>query len=555
MGCFVYGIMRLPAAVALLAASAGADTNINLYEGYNPARGCCAGTTVRVGYLGTSAAPYYGTDDGGQIVGLYPDLMDLLAAEMDFQIQDVVVPSTSDWAEVLRNGTCDVIFEFSTEEDGVSMARTPFVSYTFTGLTRKTNTRSGAWSIFDPFHWRLWLAVAATVVVGGVVAFAIAVAADGAPRTLSAGVESAATQLYHATALLLAGDDFEWLRGPGRAFRLGFLFFALVTSATYTANLAAFLTRPNVKVLGPQTMDDLATSVACVEYESLVAMLGSLVAGTISPDTHAADGVAYGYDELGARTAWCVDAVLGGDADIFISNDVGLHLVGLDHCEDLHPTAGIRLMMLHTHVFARDAALARNISSTIDALYSYASIYAVFDERFRRAESCGEAEVGETTQIKMGDMAGVRTSVPRPRRVSRAFDYAKPSRPVGLLHLRGDRGGVALVGGVRAAPPPRRPGRPRRAAGAARVAREARAAEPRVAAGAEEAAREGPAGRARVDGRGAPTRRGEARRDPGRADAARRGGHARRGGRRVAAGRVLRPRRRLLRGRRAVGVL
>ena len=66
-------------------------------------------------------------------------------------------------------------------------------------------------------------------------------------------------------------------------------------------------------------------------------------------------------------------------------------------------------MMLHTHVFARDAALARNISSTIDALYSYASIYAVFDERFRRAESCGEAEVGETTQIKMGDMAGVRT--------------------------------------------------------------------------------------------------------------------------------------------------
>ena len=151
-GCFVYGIMRLPAAVALLAASAGADTNINLYEGYNPARGCCAGTTVRVGYLGTSAAPYYGTDDGGQIVGLYPDLMDLLAAEMDFQIQDVVVPSTSDWAELLRNGTCDVIFEFSTEEDGVSMARTPFVSYTFTGLTRKTNTRSGAWSIFDPFH-------------------------------------------------------------------------------------------------------------------------------------------------------------------------------------------------------------------------------------------------------------------------------------------------------------------------------------------------------------------------------------------------------------------
>ncbi|KAH8055675.1 hypothetical protein JL722_8018 [Aureococcus anophagefferens] len=265
--------------------------------------------------------------------------MDLLAAEMDFQIQDVVVPSTSDWAELLRNGTCDVIFEFSTEEDGVSMARTPFVSYTFTGLTRKTNTRSGAWSIFDPFHSgqekgstggsgsrsRRRSSSAARRVRHRR-------AADGAPRTLSAGVESAATQLYHATALLLAGDDFEWLRGPGRAFRLGFLFFALVTSATYTANLAAFLTRPNVKVLGPQTMDDLATSVACVEYGSLVAMLGSLVAGTISPDTHAADGVAYGYDELGARTAWCVDAVLGGAADIFISNDVGLHLVGLDLC-------------------------------------------------------------------------------------------------------------------------------------------------------------------------------------------------------------------------------
>ncbi|KAH8054869.1 hypothetical protein JL720_14392 [Aureococcus anophagefferens] len=312
--------------------------------------------------------------------------MDLLAAEMDFQIQDVVVPSTSDWAELLRNGTCDVIFEFSTEEDGVSMARTPFVSYTFTGLTRKTNTRSGAWSIFDPFHWRLWLAVAATVVVGGAVAFAIAVAADGAPRTLSAGVESAATQLYHATALLLAGDDFEWLRGPGRAFRLGFLFFALVTSATYTANLAAFLTRPNVKVLGPQTMDDLATSVACVEY------------GSSSP----CSGASSRRDLAGHAT------LRTASPTATTSSARGPR--GLDHCEDLHPAAGIRLMMLHTHVFANDAALARNISSTIDALYSYASIYAVFDERFRRAESCGEAEVGETTQIKMGDMAGARSA-------------------------------------------------------------------------------------------------------------------------------------------------
>ena len=45
-----------------------------------------------------------------------------------------------------------------------------------------------------------------------------------------------------------------------RVARLGMLLFVLVFGATYTANLAAFFTKPNFRLIGPTTAEALAAS-------------------------------------------------------------------------------------------------------------------------------------------------------------------------------------------------------------------------------------------------------------------------------------------------------
>ena len=193
---------------------------------------------------------------------------------------------------------------------------------------------------------------------------------------------------------------------PARTFRIGFLFLALVTTATYTANLAAFLTQPNLQIHGPRNMEELRSAVACVEYDEVAPTLGSLVAGTMSPDSEAPGE--FGYGDIEARSAFCVDRVTAGDADIYISNDVNVHLAGLGgNCDKLHQPTGIQLGPFHLYAATRDPALARNVSRSMDALYTYSSLYEVFDARYKRSETCAEESAGETTQIKVKDMRGL----------------------------------------------------------------------------------------------------------------------------------------------------
>ena len=49
-----------------------------------------------------------------------------------------------------------------------------------------------------------------------------------------------------------------------RVMALGLLWLVLITSATYTANLAAVLTRKNYIIEGPKTLDDLNKWFVCL---------------------------------------------------------------------------------------------------------------------------------------------------------------------------------------------------------------------------------------------------------------------------------------------------
>jgi hypothetical protein len=65
--------------------------------------------------------------------------------------------------------------------------------------------------------------------------------------------------MYHTFAALLGGDEYDLYHSPifGRIYRLGLLFLVLITSATYTANLAAYLTKKPYRIEGPRSLEDL----------------------------------------------------------------------------------------------------------------------------------------------------------------------------------------------------------------------------------------------------------------------------------------------------------
>ena len=62
----------------------------------------------------------------------------------------------------------------------------------------------------------------------------------------------------------MACKQYEWMTWPGRILRIGLLFFVLVMTATYTANLAAFFTQPTYQIIGPQDMDSLGSTTVLV---------------------------------------------------------------------------------------------------------------------------------------------------------------------------------------------------------------------------------------------------------------------------------------------------
>ena len=74
--------------------------------------------------------------------------------------------------------------------------------------------------------------------------------------------------VHSTTAAFLGGNEYELYHcvGVGRLYRVGLLFFVLVLGATYTANLAAFLSKPNIKVLGPNNLADLKEPKVCCKW-------------------------------------------------------------------------------------------------------------------------------------------------------------------------------------------------------------------------------------------------------------------------------------------------
>jgi len=262
--------------------------------------------------------------------------------------------------------------------DSIQVARTvPIYTSYYAGLQYRERLGANRFRLFDPFSYDMWLAICATAVATALIMSLLSSieTAESSICTAKADRPSLAKRVvtkvtrfaaelpegvYNSLTALCGGFDYNHETWSGKTLRLGLLFFALVISATYTANLAAIFSEPNWKDHGPESLFDLKEAVSCFATEighTLRVTLGEhLTAKAIFPPTDMPLGWPRGH--------YCVDALRTYDADIYIGEANVLHALHLENCDSTSETSWLNVgsIMFALQVRAEDAAFANNFS-------------------------------------------------------------------------------------------------------------------------------------------------------------------------------------------------
>ena len=188
-----------------------------------------------------------------------------------------------------------------------------------------------------PFAADVWLTLGACVLLGAAVIVALMFAEE---RSMHKEVrkEEILWSVYESFAALLNHESIESryisivMASPlGRVFRLALLFLVLIVTATYTANLAAFLTAPNVVELGPKTMDELKRATVCIRNTILTPYILPFI-GTNAPNPLTVAEQADGR----LTEEWTRRALEAGECDAIAEINGFAQRRLIDNCKTLH---------------------------------------------------------------------------------------------------------------------------------------------------------------------------------------------------------------------------
>jgi len=144
------------------------------------------------------------------------------------------------------NGSCDAFIAATTitserSEMGVVWAY-PYWSGSIGIITRSTPKSTDGWAWTKPFTWSLWLAIGLTVIILPIIVYYLEVLSIkkrvGASDSLLGYVEATWRTLW----VMIQGETMSVSMLSARVVVIVLAFVALILSASYTANLAAFLT-------------------------------------------------------------------------------------------------------------------------------------------------------------------------------------------------------------------------------------------------------------------------------------------------------------------------
>jgi len=356
--------------------------------------------------------------------GYWPRMIDAVAGEMGFSYDLVAEPSmlharsqTDVYNSILSSGI-DVAFVDLADSATftpwfeANMAHSMPVFEDFYGaVVLRTRTSPGYWQLTQPMAKDLWAALFITLLIGAVlmnVIGSISPPDSANTRCERFTIDGSAKSVYNMLSTVLGGEDYEWVTWSGRILRLGILFFTLIVTATYTANLAAFFTNPNYLIHGPKDLAELRTSTVCVRtplYNRVLPFVGKLVYAT--EDLTVTD-----MELLEKR---CKQKLQSGEADAWMDSLVALTSFILDskNCADFHLVSNIKVLPIQSGFLLNkaDAEFAGNMSAALVHFKQLPEFLALQQSEFGlgRSLACKQtpAAVAQSLSLHLSSMWGL----------------------------------------------------------------------------------------------------------------------------------------------------
>jgi hypothetical protein len=290
-------------------------------------------------------------------------------------------------------GDCEI-------EDFDYLMTTPFLHVENSGLVLQEVKSIGLWALAMPFSEWTWLLLLGCCLGMTLLMIALSYIERRENAFTSSSIVGSG---YHVVAFFLGGEDYEWLSGPARTLRLSMLLLVLVIQATYTANLAAFLTAPSVITHGPSSLDELRTTRACIAWAPNDDRNPSDVFGpyinaiVMHPEPTEEDAPRPTYSE---QTQYCIEAIRSGDADIFVGPTPVLQKLHLQNCDDIVFANGINFGVVSNVGYITEKTnfsqkvLITQISTAITWLKNQPVYAMLLSASFGVGRSCPSREIG-----------------------------------------------------------------------------------------------------------------------------------------------------------------
>ena len=400
-----------PSVVAVAAAVLARRVSSEGYE--NDMHDCCVGVPLRIGYFAEDLPPYQYYDPGTNVrSGGLVDLSELITDTMGYDVAWVDMGVTGGDSPVSQGarafamiGAGQIDLTLSSPSFGYGpeaipgaaesqfLTTVPLVDLETRAMIRKKTSKRRIFSVFDPFDLNLWLAILGALIVSAGFLYVLD-QLDPREAHVNAGPGGFMAWLYHATSVLLDGDEYEWRSAAARLFRIGLLFLALVTTSTYTASLAAVLTTERYELVGPTTFQDLRESTGCFLYEAHASgWAGNLVRRAVAPPA------SYAWNE---RVDYCQAILDEETADVVMLDFVSARDVLLENCDTrfLLPLSlpGVYLLGV---VAPGNFALQRNLSLAIASSKKDPRFLEIFSDAFRADGSCEKMDTDEEDVLKI----------------------------------------------------------------------------------------------------------------------------------------------------------
>mmetsp|Transcript_24358 Transcript_24358/g.50656 ORF Transcript_24358/g.50656 Transcript_24358/m.50656 type:complete len:468 (-) Transcript_24358:112-1515(-) len=351
--------------------------------------------TLRIAAFPSTVLPWFIRDEqtgeytGGFVTEVWRELG--ASGNFDYELVPMEDPSFLDNVDgqsktLLDMNVIDVAFSWETTLSPHYVYSQPLAAQKHVILTKRINVATSIWQVFAPFKLELWCMMAASIIIGAFMMFLMnrIACADAIGFCSLRGFPSF---VYHTAAALLGGDEYDLYHYPaiGRLYRLGLLFLVLVSSATYTANLAAYMTRQNFRVLGPKTMEELQRARVCLRRPA-----GREDFREFVPESQMifpSPGMS-----LPQRLTWAQSMLQEEECDAIIEQDGIAHGEALEHCStmELNPDIAFGHHYVYHVLRFNDTELANNISTGILKLMEGSKYPRLLEHTMNIGRSCRE---------------------------------------------------------------------------------------------------------------------------------------------------------------------